>query len=333
MNKEEGSLILGSKKFQEETGRRNHSEKIAEFVKNLANPKTGLLKDELAIKRDCPLCGEKPEFSRIIFVKEGFHYRKCNRCDLFYVSPILKEEVLTELYKKSDYAKSWMNILLNPVEQKFNQPKFELGIREIEDTLGRRGKLLEVGCAVGQFLNIARGAGWDVVGLELNKEECEYCRRMDFEIVDKPLTDELFQPETFDAVAMWEVLEHVTHPREIVRSIYKVLKPGGVFLTVVPSVDALAARILQEKCNSFFGMAHINMFSNLTLTNLLEDEKFNVIKRTSIISEVSIINNYLSYEDPYQGDAKMLRSIFDLMNEDYINKNLLGYKLKFIARK
>ena len=123
------------------------------------------------------------------------------------------------------------------------------------------------------------------------------------------------------------------HPRAILRSIYKILKKRGVLLVVVPNLESLAAKILQEKCKMFSGTAHINMFNNITLTDLLESEKFNIVHRTTIISEISVMNNYLNYEHPYLGDVNHLHSIFSVVNEEYIRKNLLGYKLKSIAQK
>ncbi len=332
-NQEEGSLVLGSKKFQKKTKRGRYMQKVTNITRSFIDQQTGLLKTELIKRRICPTCKEEPETSRIIMTKDGFTYRKCGVCNVVYVSPILKENVLIEMYKKSDYAKGWMQVLLNPVEQKFNQSKFEQGIKQIEEIIGRKGKILDVGCAVGQFLNIAKKVGWEVTGTELNKEECAYCQNMGLKVLDKPLTIDLFPSDTFDAVTLWEVLEHVLYPKDILKNIYKILKPSGVLLIVVPNLDSLAAQILQEKCNMFLGISHITMFNNTTLTNVLEDEGFNIIHRSTIISEISVTNNYLHYEHPYLGDAECLHSIFKIINAEYIHKHLLGYKLKFIARK
>jgi 2-polyprenyl-3-methyl-5-hydroxy-6-metoxy-1,4-benzoquinol methylase len=329
----EGSLAMGSKRFQKETRRDVATEKMAEIAKSFENPETGLLKEELSCERNCPICDENPEASRVIFIKDGFHYRKCSRCSVVFVSPIIKEKILEEMYRKSDYARSWMKVLINPVEQKFNQPKFERGINDIENILQRKGRILDVGCAVGQFLTICESSGWKATGIELNGEEREYCKSIGLKVIGEPLDDHLFQYESFDAVALWEVLEHVPFPRQVLKCIHKMLKPGGVLLVVVPNVNSLAAQILQEECNMFVGMSHITMFSDETLTTLLEDERYEITHRSSIISEISVMNNYLNYEHPYLGEAQGLHSIFELICEDLIHKHLLGYKLKFLAKK
>jgi len=331
--KEEGSLAMGSKRFQKATKRGDFMEKVANIIKSLVDPETGLLKDVLSRKRNCPICDENPESSRVVFIKDGFHYRKCCKCNVVYVSPILKGGILEEMYRESDYARSWMEVLINPVEQQFNKPKFERGIKDIEEILQRKGKILDVGCAVGQFLAVCESFGWKATGIELNDEERAYCNNIGLKVLGEPLEDGLFPNESFDAVTMWEVLEHVSFPRQILQCIHKILKPGGVLLIVVPNVDSLAAQILQGKCNMFLGMSHITMFNDKTLTKLLEDERYEISHRSTLISEISVMNNYLNYEHPYLGETKNLHSIFRLMSEENIHKHLLGYKLKFIAQK
>lgn len=132
---------------------------------------------------------------------------------------------------------------------------------------------------------------------------------------------------------MWEVLEHVLDPRQIIQSSAHVVRPGGAILVAVPNVDSLAAQMMQEKCNMFRGTAHITMFNEDTLANLLDEEGFDVVHRSTFISEISVMNNYLGYDHPYLGDVQERHPIFSMLDEKYILENMLGYKLKLIGRK
>jgi 2-polyprenyl-3-methyl-5-hydroxy-6-metoxy-1,4-benzoquinol methylase len=330
---DEGSLELGSKKFQELTGRNRSEELAREMALAACDPKTGLLKESIAEYRRCPLCGASPEDTNIMFVKYGFHYRRCLECEVSYVSPMLKEDDLLKSYEQSEFNDNWMRTLMGSIEQGFNRPKFELGINQIEETVGDKGKILELGSAVGQFLDISKDAGWKVHGIEFNNLGANYCRQRGHEISQEPLADNSFANGSFDAVAMWEVLEHVIDPRQIISTSAKVLRPGGAIFVVVPNVDSLAAQIMQERCNMFRGTAHLTMFKSSTINRLLEEEGFQITHSSTIISEISVINNYLHYVDPYLGEAPEMHPIFDVLDETYIHKNLLGYKLKVIGRK
>jgi 2-polyprenyl-3-methyl-5-hydroxy-6-metoxy-1,4-benzoquinol methylase len=226
-----------------------------------------------------------------------------------------------------------MKVLCNKTEQKFNEPKFLEGIKDIEKLSGAKGRLLDVGCAVGQFLLLAKKCGWNVRGIELNKEEMSYCRRLGLDVIDRLLDDGTFANEEFDAVTLWEVLEHVMDPRAVLKNANRILKKGGALLIVVPNVDSLAARIMHEKCNMFSGMSHITMFNDRTLSRLVEDEGFRVVSKSTIISEISVVNNYLQYEHPYTGSGDERLPVFDMMDEKFILKNMLGYKLRFLMVK
>lgn len=330
---DEGSLKLGTKAFQQATNRAAHTKSVKESVRALMDSQTGFVREELVEDRDCPGCSARADAARVIFVKDGFRYRKCERCTLVYVSPMLTAESIANMYRNSAYASGWMNVLLNPTEQEFNRPKFERGIDQIEEHLGRKGRLLEIGCAIGQFLTISCDRGWDVTGLELNDEERAHSQSLGLEVVGEPITPDLFPQGSFDAVAMWEVLEHVTDPSDVVRSVRHLLKDDGVFLIAVPNVDALAAQVLQEKCNMFHGPSHLTMFSPNTLREFLSHRGFAIEHMSTFISEINVLDNYLQYQDPYLGDTTVRHPLFDVLDEETIHRNLLGYKLKTIARK
>ncbi|HEC14253.1 MAG TPA: hypothetical protein ENI72_00710, partial [Rhodospirillales bacterium] len=116
---DEGSLALGSKKFQEGTGRNRSEELAREMAAAACDPKTGLLRDDYAEERPCPLCGAPAGDAKVMFVKFGFHYRRCNACAVSYVSPMLKEDVLLKSYERSEFNDNWMRTLIGDLEQSF----------------------------------------------------------------------------------------------------------------------------------------------------------------------------------------------------------------------
>jgi 2-polyprenyl-3-methyl-5-hydroxy-6-metoxy-1,4-benzoquinol methylase len=99
----------------------------------------------------------------------------------------------------------------------------------------RTGKLLEIGCAAGFFLDEARARGFDVVGLELNRKLVDEARReRGLDVKNVSVLDAEFPPRTFDVVVANRVLEHIPCLNEALGSIARWLKPGGVLLVSGP---------------------------------------------------------------------------------------------------
>jgi SAM-dependent methyltransferase len=119
--------------------------------------------------------------------------------------------------------------------------------REARDALAELGppgrkcsRLLEVGAAGGFFLDEARRAGYDVVGIELNSKMAEFGRRqLDLDLRCELFETAPFEPESFDVVVAQDVLEHVREPELFVRRAAELLRPGGVFFVRGPLEQSL----------------------------------------------------------------------------------------------
>ncbi len=331
-NKDEGSLVLGTKKFQEKTKRWKVTLLQKNFIyENLVDKKKLDLKKNIIIERSCPDCNKKENF--ILFTKDFFKYRKCRFCNLIYVSPILRESNLINLYKNSSYSNSWGKILSNKIEIKFNQKKFDNLLKDIKKITKNKGKVLDIGCAVGQFLDTLKKDGWDTYGIELNDQERKIAQKKKHQIYDQKIEENYLPRKNFDLVSILEVLEHVYNPKQVIKSIYKILKKNGLLVVIVPNADSLAANIMQSRCNMFLGMSHITMFDSKTLKNLIEKFSFKQIYCSSITSELNVINNYLNMEDPYLGQSKKKNFLLKNWSENKILKELKGYKIKAIFKK
>jgi len=301
------------------------------IYENLEKKKNLSLKKKIIIERNCPNCNKKK--NNTLFVKDFFNYRKCSVCSLIYVSPILKEKNIIQLYKNSSYSNSWGKILSNKIEYKFNQKKFDNLLLNIKRITKAKGKALDIGCAVGQFLDTLKKDGWDTYGIELNDQERKVAQKKKHEVYDKKIELDYLPEKKFNLVSILEVLEHVYSPIDVIKSIHKILKKNGLLVVIVPNVGSLAANIMQSRCNMFLGMSHITMFDLKTLKNLIERYSFKQVYCSSITSELSVINNYLNMEDPYLGSSKKQNILLKNWSEKKILKDLKGYKIKAIFKK
>jgi SAM-dependent methyltransferase len=322
----DGSLVFGAKKFQSITGRLEINEKKPidlEVFEKFGDKKTGRIKSNYLEERPC-LCDKKQY--REVFNKYGFTYILCKNCGLFFVNPILKDETLMDFYENEQ---TWLNVLQNPMQQKMDKLKFSYGLDLIELNI-QRGTLLDVGSGTGHFMRIANDRGWKSLGIEFNKKEIELSIKEGLEIVDKKLEDPFFNKKKFKLITMWEVLEHLKDPKEIIKRSYELIEPGGLILILVPNRDSLLNRILHEKSETLTPHCHISMFNNVTLNNLLINEGFSILETETVVSELDNISNHLNYDNAYNGETP---KALNFLTPEFIHSNMLGCKLLTIAQK
>jgi SAM-dependent methyltransferase len=112
----------------------------------------------------------------------------------------------------------------------------------------RPGQLLDVGCATGAFLAASAGLGWRPTGIELTEEVAELARRKThLPVLAGDLTHgELFEPNSFDVISLWGVLEHVPHPDQLLLACSHLLRTRGYLLLETPNASALFRLIARQ---------------------------------------------------------------------------------------
>ena len=325
----DGSQAMGVAAFVAGTGRSARFASLKAEYDALLDPATGLVRADLTVSRLCPLCGAG-SFRRI-FVHLGFPHVRCNLCTMVYVNPILREDVQEEQHWKSSDLEDWMRVLLSEPQRRFDAEKFSYGLDLLRESVGPPGRLLDIGCGTGHFLEIARSQGWTGVGLELSPRMAEYARGLGLDVRREALVPGAFPTASFDAVTLWEVLDDIREPRDFMRQVAEILRPRGGLLILVPNIDSIAVRVMQEKSATFGGKGRINYFNIHTLSRLLMEAGFEIVRRETIISELETLNNYLNYLDPYQSEGA--QPVLDLLTPEYIHERLLGYKLLVVGRR
>lgn len=107
------------------------------------------------------------------------------------------------------------------------------------------GRLLDVGCATGNFMfEMKRLGGWEVRGIEPNEQAAAYARqRFGFDVHTGTLQDVNLPLSSFDVVTLWNVLEHLHAPRADLVQVHRLLKNGGVLVFSIPNLEGLGAHV------------------------------------------------------------------------------------------
>ncbi len=133
------------------------------------------------------------------------------------------------------------------------------------------GRLFEVGCAHGLFLDEARQRGFEVGGVEPAESAARYAREtLGLDVQMGTDSQVRLEPCATDCLAMWDVIEHVAHPRELLARCHTWLKPGGLLVLSTGDVSALCSKISGERWHLFNFPEHLFFFTPRGLERILQ---------------------------------------------------------------
>lgn len=143
------------------------------------------------------------------------------------------------------------------------------------------GKLLDLGCWVGYFLDEARRRGWDPLGVEPSLFAARYAQRvLGLEVRHTGLLEADLPQRRFAAVFMGDVIEHVPAAGEAIAYARRLLAPGGVLALALPDAGSRVARLLGRRWWSVIP-THVHYFTRHSLGTLLRRQRFQVVELTT----------------------------------------------------
>jgi SAM-dependent methyltransferase len=240
---------------------------------------------------DCPLCDiDRAEAvtevqDRLLGVEGQFALVKCPECGLLYLNPQPTMDEIARYYP-AEYDSfvypnqghmSWLR-----------RASIDYGLRKRRRAVTRykkAGRLLEVGCATGIFLNAMRETGpWDVYGVDISEPAIRYARDVfGLNVFRGQLEEARFPDNHFDVVVLWDVLEHLPNPKSALLEIRRVLADDGWLVFRVPNLDSLDAKLFGPYWAGLDAPRHFTVFSEATLRRLLDVTGF-TLARTACIS-------------------------------------------------
>ena len=205
------------------------------------------------MKLPCPVCrSEFHEQDNLVARTPERTFRRCRNCGMLYQSWTVqsKQTEYNYDYFFADYQKQYGKTYLDD----FSTIKAQ-GVRRtgIIDMLYRRKHssvtptILDIGCAMGPFLDAANDAGWQVFGTDVASDAVDYVQNtLHFPAIKASFPDidvtKEFGVEAFDAVTMWFVIEHFQDLDKVLRAVSGIVRKGGIFAFSTPSAAGVSAR-------------------------------------------------------------------------------------------
>ena len=218
----------------------------------------------------CNLCGSNEYTVRFEQgVAQVNQIVNCKDCGLMYANPRTKEvdSVLIETYDPEFVLSAIVNQDSQRLEKEALQVKdYEKTRAFLDKHYPEKGKLIEVGSGLGYLLNFFKQDGWNVLGLEPNVGMCRYAEsEFGIKILPTILEKAELEDRSADAVLMMHVIEHVSDPYSTLKEVYRILKPGGIFVMETPRYDTLMFKLLGKRERSLSCDGHIYFFTTSTL--------------------------------------------------------------------
>lgn len=210
-----------------------------------------------------------------------FKVEECTHCDIIAIHPQLSSEEI-EKYYPQDYVS--FPPAIEDERSWFKRIDREIGVEKrckavIKQSGRTSGKILDIGCATGVFLNSMQKHGWECYGVEPSDFASDYAiNRLGLNIFHGYLTDGIFEENFFDVITLWDVIEHLSEPVETLQIISKILKPGGLLVVTTPNANSWERKIFGEYWAGWDVPRHYHIFTPNTLQSLLSPMGFRAFK-------------------------------------------------------
>lgn len=200
---------------------------------------------------------------------ELFSLYKCDSCGLIRTFPAPDEDSIADYYKSEKYIShsskptTFFEFLYRQVRNITLKRKAKIADKH---TQGK--KLLDIGCATGEYLHTCKKNGFEVFGVEPNKKARETAlANYGLNIGDLNSLNS-FEPESFDVITMWHVLEHVHNINERMARINQLLKSDGIVIIAIPNPESYDAHYYIDKWAAYDVPRHLFHFTQNSLKAL-----------------------------------------------------------------
>jgi 2-polyprenyl-3-methyl-5-hydroxy-6-metoxy-1,4-benzoquinol methylase len=321
----------------------------------------GRIPEELLTRRACPTCGSTEETLEL--EKDHMRIVRCTRCDLVFVNPTFDESHYTQVYASQAYQDIVRDLGINSHEYRVNRFGAErvrmmgehlttakdanqITTKDTKDAKGNELELrdrralrgsnaaapryLDVGCSTGFVVEAARDKGWEAIGIDLNPSAIEYGRSRGLDLRTVALEDAGFAPGSFDAVSLFDVLEHLLDPRRTLRACAELLAQGGILFLYVPNFDSASRLLMGANAHFIWPTHHLNYYTPATIRDLVLRHS---LTPELIVTEGLDIEDYIWYRrEVLHRDADGLADVSDVI-QFLANAGCYGKNLRVIARK
>jgi 2-polyprenyl-3-methyl-5-hydroxy-6-metoxy-1,4-benzoquinol methylase len=222
----------------------------------------------------CNICGiSNEEF--LFYAPERIV--KCKNCGLMYNNPRLDADSLSKMYTREyfqidddDYGVDYKAYANYIGDEDVIVRSMLRRMKKVEKYARCKGSVLDVGCATGFSLVAAEKLGWEAHGIEYSDFCVDYARSRGLNVHQGSLDTYQGSEASFDAITMWDYLEHSSNPRGELARCRELLRQNGIIVLSIPNVDSWSFPVFKKKWIGFKNIEHFYYYSRKTIAQLAE---------------------------------------------------------------
>ena len=278
---------------------------------------------------DCPICSSTS--SKIVLRDSKFKLYRCSYCITTWISPRLDSSHLAELYQEEYWKsndpslKGYANyfaeksLYIKTFTKRWKMMRSYIPNKKTYD-------ILDIGCSNGVFLEVVdKHISINGMGIDISKsviDEASSKIKKPNLVFENIRIEELNTNKKFDIITMWDVIEHVEHPVDVLNKVYSLLKRDGIIVFETQNINSILAKISGKKWHHYKHNEHIYHFNRKSIKNILDKSRFSILKMTSNCTgkyvSLSFIKERLPRFFPFLKDSILL-NLFNNKKNIYIN--------------
>lgn len=242
----------------------------------------------------CNLC--RADDAEPVFNIGSFNVIQCKECGLYYINPRLVKEKMKEVYSEEFYVERGKSYVQRAMPENIKEIIRKKPLKRRLSYIIRykkTGKILDVGCGKGEFLNVAKENGWEPYGVEISEFASNFAEsNFGLPIFTGTLTEAAFKDKFFDVVTMFDVFSHLPDPLGDFIEAHRTLKDEGIFVFMTGNYSLLPDSLFKERWGR--PEEHYWKLNSQSLKALLAKSGFQLIKSKVIGSLIPISPRKLS---------------------------------------
>lgn len=271
----------------------------------------------------CLVCGTSDRELKFD-LHNGISVYQCTSCTLAYVDPF--PVYAGDVYEKTYFDKSLVSYdsMREYRIQRFGMERIRL-IQRFTD----KGKLLDIGCGVGWFLEAAKSAGFEIFGQEISQELAEFTQeKLDIKVFSENLE---VITEKFDVITMFDLLEHVMDPLKLIEQSKELLNPNGIIVIFTPNFDSLGIQLLKENSSLVCPPAHLTYFTKESAHKLASLTSMELVHLETKGMDIGDIHAYYNHIGKKEAAEEMFKIFTEL--QGIVDLSGSGNHMRFVYKK